>query len=65
MIVPPASLTIISPAAMSQAWIPISKYKSIAPLATWAKFQAAEPAARILENKVIFLKIVHGKMRHF
>lgn len=52
MTVPPASLTIISPAAMSHACKPISTYKSIAPLATWAKFHAAEPAARILEKLI-------------
>lgn len=50
MTVPPASLTIISPAAISHAWIPISTYKSTPPLATWARFHAAEPAARILER---------------
>lgn len=51
MTVPPASLTRISPAAMSHACTPISTYKSIPPLATCAKFQAAEPAERILKKK--------------
>jgi len=42
----------MSPAAISQAWRAISTYRSIAPLATWAKFQAAEPAERTLEKLV-------------
>lgn len=48
---PPASLTMISPAATSHAWIPNSKEISAPPRATMHMFKAADPRARILYDK--------------
>ena len=48
---PPASLTMMSPAAMSQQWMPYSKKESARPLATMHMFRAADPVNRTLQTE--------------
>ena len=54
---PPASLTMSAPAAMSQQWMPASKYASLWPAATSHMMHAADPIERKLHQKRPPIKI--------